>query len=144
MQDVHDTAGERLRSDRQRYTEGRRAIVTALAAADGPRRVDELIEACTGLAQSSAYRNLAVLERTGVIRRVVALDEFARYELAEDLTEHHHHLVCEVCGRIEDFTIPEPLEADLEHCLDSVAAEFGFDGVGHQLDLVGTCIRCRV
>lgn len=143
MRDVHDTAGERLRVDRQRYTEGRRAIVTALAAAEGPLRVDELLEACTGLAQSSAYRNLAVLERTGVIRRVVGLDEFARYELAEDLTEHHHHLVCEVCGRIEDFTIPEPLEADLEQCLDTVADDFGFHALSHQLDLVGTCARCR-
>jgi Fe2+ or Zn2+ uptake regulation protein len=143
MADVHATAGERLRLDKQRYTEGRRAIVAALVAADGPQRVDELLEACAGLAQSSAYRNLAVLERTGVIRRVVALDDFARYELAEDLTEHHHHLVCEVCGRIEDFTIPAPLEADLEDCLDSVASRFGFDGLSHQLDLVGVCDRCR-
>ncbi len=143
MADVHATAGERLRLDKQRYTEGRRAIVAALVGADGPMRVDELLETCAGLAQSSAYRNLAVLERTGVIRRVVALDDFARYELAEDLTEHHHHLVCEVCGRIEDFTIPEPLEADLEDCLDSVASRFGFDGLSHQLDLVGVCNRCR-
>lgn len=143
MRDVHETVGERLRLDKQRYTEGRRTIVTALAAADGPLKVDEVLEACAGLAQSSAYRNLAVLERTGVIRRVVALDDFARYELAEDLTEHHHHLVCEVCGRIEDFTIPDPLEADLEACLDAVATDFGFAGLSHQLDLVGTCARCR-
>lgn len=143
MLDLHATAGERLRAHDQRYTDGRRAIVAALGTAGAPLTINELLDACDGLAQSSAYRNLAVLERTGVVRRLTALDDFARYELAEDLTEHHHHLVCEVCGRIEDFTIPDPLEAELEECLDRVAVRFGFDGVAHELDLVGTCARCR-
>lgn len=143
MPDVHTTASERLAADNQRYTRGRREIITALVAAQGPVSINELLEACEGLVQSSAYRNLAALERTGVIRRVVALDDFTRYELAEALTEHHHHLVCAVCGRIEDFTMPDRLEADLEACLDAVADAHGFIGVEHALDLVGTCARCR-
>lgn len=143
MSDLHDTAGDRLRADNQRYTDGRRAIVDALAAAAGPMSITELLDACAGLAQSSAYRNLSVLERTGVIRRLVSLDDLTRFELAEELTEHHHHLICASCGRIEDFTMPEHLEADLERCLDSVASTYDFTGSSHQLDLVGTCARCR-
>ena len=50
------------------------------------------------------YRNLVVLEQAGVVRRVTSTDDFARYELAEDLTEHHHHLICSSCGTVDDFT----------------------------------------
>ena len=46
-----------------------------------------------------------MLEQAGVVHRVVATDEFTRYELAEDLTEHHHHLICSSCGAVADFTI---------------------------------------
>ncbi len=143
MWNPHDTAGQRLRADHQRYTSGRRVIVEALADSDGPLSIAEILDACSGLAQSSAYRNLAVLERAGVVRRFVTRDDFARYELAEELTEHHHHLVCEACGRVEDFTMPDTLESDLEACLSTVAAKYGFRGLDHQLDLMGTCARCR-
>ena len=72
----------------------RRALVDLLAEVDQPLTIPQLLERRRGLAQSSAYRNLAVLERAGVVHRIVTSDEFARYELAEDLTEHHHHLIC--------------------------------------------------
>ena len=67
-----------------------------------------------GLAQSSAYRNLAVLERAGVVHRIVTSDEFARYELAEDLTHHHHHLICSTCGGVTDFEVSDAVEHELE------------------------------
>ena len=63
----------------------------------------------TGLPQSSIYRNLSVLEQAGVVRRVITEDEFARYELTEAFTEHHHHLICSNCGKVEDVTIPGDL-----------------------------------
>src|SRR3712207_3394066 len=99
--DAHATASARLRADQQRYTPGRRALVDALAAADRPLTIPELLQADDRLALSSAYRNLTVLERAGVVRRLVTSDEHARFELAEDLTEHHHHLICATCGRID-------------------------------------------
>lgn len=143
MRDVHSEAELRLRADRQRYTGSRRRIVTTLADTDHPMSIPEVLSLCDGLAQSSAYRNLAVLERAGIVRRVVTRDEFARYELAEDLTEHHHHLVCDRCGRVEDFTIPDGVEAELDRCLTLIAERHGFRDAGHQLDLVGTCVNCR-
>ena len=68
-------------------------------------QIPQILEVDRSLAQSSAYRNLAVLERAGVVHRIVTTDEFARYELAEDLTEHHHHLICRSCGSVADFTL---------------------------------------
>jgi Fe2+ or Zn2+ uptake regulation protein len=141
--EVHDTAQTRLREADQRYTRNRRAIVAALAAASGPLTLPELLKAHRGLPQSSAYRNLALLEEAGVVRRVVSGGEFARYELAEDLTEHHHHFICSHCGAIEDFTLPADVEANVERALQRAARRSEFAGVHHQLDLVGMCARCQ-
>ena len=115
----------RLRAE-QRYTRARRALVDVLAAADPPLSLPQLLERGRSLAQSSAYRNLVVLERAGVVHRIVTADEFARYELAEDLTGHHHHLICTQCGDVRDFTVSSDVEADLGRALADVAAEHGF------------------
>ena len=66
-----------------------------------------------------------MLEQAGVVRRVITEEGIARYELAEDLTEHHHHLVCSNCGAVEDVTIP----ADLETTMDRRASTAG-NGAG--------------
>jgi len=141
--DVHDTAAARLRDADQRYTTNRRAIVAALAEAGGPVTLPELLAADRSLPQSSAYRNLAILEEAGVVRRVVGSGEFARYELAEDLTEHHHHLICTNCGKVVDYTMPDQLERAVRKATEAVAADNGYEISGHQLDLFGLCRDCK-
>jgi Fe2+ or Zn2+ uptake regulation protein len=140
--DLHATASTRLRTDGQRYTPRRRALVELLAEVDQPLTIPQLLERRREMAQSSVYRNLAVLERAGVVHRIVTTDEFARYELAEDLTEHHHHLICASCGDVTDFTVPADVERSLEAALSTVAERSGFQVRHHRLDLVGTCPRC--
>ncbi len=139
---LHDTAADRLRDDGQRYTAQRRSLVDLLAEVDQPLTIPQLLERQPGLAQSSAYRNLAVLERAGVVHRIVTTDEFARYELAEDLTHHHHHLICSTCGDVTDFEVSDAVEHDLEAALAKVAKRTGFQVRTHRLDLVGTCPGC--
>ena len=63
-----------------------------------------------------------MLERAGVVHRIVTADDFARYELAEDLTEHHHHLICSACGDVRDFTVSPELEGDLDRALAAASA----------------------
>jgi Fe2+ or Zn2+ uptake regulation protein len=141
--DLHTTAAQRLRADGQRYTTGRRALVTLLDDATRPLTIAELLDLDRSLAQSSAYRNLAVLERSGVVHRLVTTDEFARFELAEELTEHHHHLICSVCGSMEDFTVSPQLETSLEKAFEKASESAGFTTQYHRLDLVGLCPTCR-
>lgn len=140
--ELHEITAERLAADGQRYTTNRQAIVRILADSNRPLALTEVLAAGDGLAQSSVYRNLVVLEAAGVVRKVAATDEFARYELAEDLTEHHHHLLCSGCGAVEDFTLPSRVEQSVEAALTNVARRAGFRGSHHQLDLVGLCARC--
>ena len=141
--ELDQTISTRLREADQRYTSGRRALVAALTAAGRPLTAAEVVGA-GGLAQSSAYRNLAVLETCGVVLRVAGTDEFARFELAEDLTDHHHHhLICTGCGRVTDFTVSDDLERSLESAMDTVASSTGFAPDHHRLDLLGRCATCR-
>jgi len=140
--DVHDTADERLRRDGQRYTANRRVLIDALREADRPVTVLELIDGTPGMAQSSAYRNLSVLEEAGVVRRLVTADDTARYELAEDLTGHHHHLICERCGSVIDIDVPAELEDGVSAFSSLIADTHGFRIEHHRLDLIGVCPSC--
>jgi Fe2+ or Zn2+ uptake regulation protein len=140
--DVHAIVESRLRAVHQRYTPKRRALVDTLKRAGKPLAMTDMTSGRTAPPQSSAYRNLGVLEQAGVVRRVITEDEFARYELAEELTEHHHHLICSTCGKVQDVTVPAELEGTLDRTLDRLARKAGFANVDHRLDLIGTCKDC--
>ena len=139
---AHEVA-TRLAGVGQRLTGTRRAIVEALATAEKPLSIPEILDADTSLAQSSVYRNLSVLENAGAVTRVVTTDEWARFELSEELTGHHHHLVCSRCGAVDDVRIPDDVESDLDRALGILAARAGFELQHHRLDLVGVCSKCR-
>ena len=81
----------------------------------------EIREQRPDLAESSLYRNLVVLEQAGVVRRVVTHDEFARYELGEALSGHHHHLSCSRCGVVEDVAASPGLERSVAAAMAGAA-----------------------
>jgi Fe2+ or Zn2+ uptake regulation protein len=139
---VHDAAGALLRAADQFYTSGRRELVGLLAAVGRPVTIPELLDARPKLTQSSVYRNLAVLEQVGVVQKVVSSDDRARYELAEDLMGHHHHLICVSCGRVDDFVVSPRAERSVQALLEAAIGETGFQAAGHRLDVVGTCAEC--
>jgi Fur family transcriptional regulator, ferric uptake regulator len=139
---LHEVVRARLAEHQQRMTAGREQVVDVLAATDRPLTIPEILAARRGLAQSSVYRTLVVLEQAGVVHRVVTHDEFARYELAEDLTGHHHHLVCSNCGRVEDLPASDSIERSVAAAVAQAARRVGFRTQHHRLDLVGTCADC--
>ncbi|TML64019.1 MAG: transcriptional repressor [Actinobacteria bacterium] len=141
-EDLHAVATARLRRVDQRYTSGRRVLVEALVEAGRPVTTAELVASRRELPQSTTYRNLAVLEQAGVVRRVLGTDELARFEVAEDLTGHHHHLVCVSCGAVEDFEPPRRVEQTLADAVGRLRTRTGFRAEAHRLDLLGTCGSC--
>jgi len=143
MNDIlHDTVDEQLRRTRQRYTRGRRQLVELLEHAGRPVTIPELLELGAGQSQSSLYRNLAILEQCGTVHRMVSTDDISRYELAEELSEHHHHLVCSICGRLEDVVLPPQIERALSRAADEAKEQRDFEVDSHRLELVGTCPEC--
>lgn len=94
------------------------------------------------LTQSSMYRNMTDLETVGVVQKVIGTDDRTRYELAEELIGHHHHVICTKCGAVDDFVVPARTERALEAALTKAVAEAGFTVTGHRLDVVGLCAAC--
>ncbi|MEL6893555.1 MAG: transcriptional repressor [Actinomycetota bacterium] len=140
---LHDDVASLLRAGDHRYTTGRRRIVGALHAADGPVTIPEILELDGGLAQSSAYRNLTILEEVGAVTRIITHDDHARFELAEALTDHHHHhLICTNCGSVRDFELTPDTESTLERAFARAGRSAKFRIEGHRLDLLGTCATC--
>lgn len=134
----------RLAAHDTRYTAGRRAVVSALANAEGPRSAAELGEELgEDVPVSSLYRSLAVMADVGVLTPHFGTKGVTRYELAEWLTGHHHHLVCTECGAVEDVRLAPELEAALEGIVSVVAARDGFASSDHLLEIAGRCARCR-
>jgi Fur family transcriptional regulator, ferric uptake regulator len=140
---LHQQVLDRLSEAEQMYTRGRRTIVETLAAAAGtPVTLAELLTRAPGLTQSSTYRNLAMMEEAGVVRRLANGTDFAYFELAEDLTEHHHHIICRQCGLIRDITLDKKLERTLDATFDKLATEAGFHSAHHEIDIYGICANC--
>ena len=141
--DMHGVVERRLRLIDQRYTSGRRAIVDLLVSAGHPVSIGDIAERLPALPRSSAYRHLTDLHAAGLVRRVTASDEFTRFELAEDLTEHHHHLLCVNCGKVIDVTLPASFEQQASDAISKLADAEGFQAHSHQLDVLGLCADCR-
>src|SRR5215475_3099031 len=130
--DLHGVAERRLRR-----------IVELLLSAGHPVSIGDIAERLPDLPRSSAYRHLTDLQAAGLIRRVAASDEFTRFELAEDLTEHHHHLLCVNCGKVTDVTPPAGFEYQVAGAITDIAAAAGFQAHSHRLDVLGLCATCQ-
>ena len=92
---------------------------------------------------SSLYRTLAVLEEARVLAKEHDAAGVARYELAESLLGHHHHLVCVSCGEVRDVGIDPPTEDTVARLVEDIARRAGYRATGHRIDIEGTCASCR-
>lgn len=140
---LHALVCARLRRVDQRYTTGRQAIVELLLRTGQPVSIADIVEALPALPRSSAYRHLTDLQSAGVVRRVAASDEFSRFELDENLTAHHHHLLCTSCGRVTDITPSRAVEHTVSTHLNELAAAEDFEPHSHRIDVLGVCAACR-
>jgi Fur family ferric uptake transcriptional regulator len=84
---------------------------------------------------ASVYRTLDQLSRDGFLQRIELGDGTTRYEPAHE--EHHHHVVCETCGKVEAFA-----DDGLEQALQQVETRTGFAIAGHDVVLRGSCGDC--
>ena len=139
---THEHVAKRLHAVNQRYTPPRRSIIEALITAQRPLTVAELLGRLSNVPQSSAYRSLAAFVDAQVLVRLAGADGEGRFELAEDLTgHHHHHLVCSSCGAVADIEPSSRLERALADAADA-ARDLGYVVTGHRFDLMGTCPTC--
>lgn len=142
--EIDETIREYL-SDRDiRYTGGRRAVVRALQIAGGPQSAAELHQLLRhAIPLSSLYRSLATLEEAGLLSLHRGQGKVARYELAEWLSGHHHHVVCLECGVVGDFQLEVQAEEQLLDLVANAGRQAGYQVRGHSLEVEGLCRSCR-
>lgn len=140
--DLHEAVRRHLAERHIRYTSGRQTVINALVKVDGPESAAELHDRMR-VPLSSLYRNLTVLDEAGVLERHHDADGLARYELAEWLGGHHHHLVCVDCGAVADVELADAAESALDELARKAAKRSGYRVTGHNLEIEGVCPSCR-
>jgi Fur family ferric uptake transcriptional regulator len=134
---------ERLTAVGARFTAARRAVLEELLRSGGPRSAAEVHEDLRrSIPLSSLYRSLAVLEEAGVLIPHHGSRGVTRYEPAEWLSGHHHHLRCTDCGRVEDVAVSSSDERRMESLVGAIAGRAGFRPGAHTLEIEGLCDRC--
>jgi Fur family ferric uptake transcriptional regulator len=134
---VHATlarAGLRRGGARERIIEllaGERCALSAVEMEDALRARGERI------GRASIYRVLELLVEHGLVERVTVGQDLARFERILPSGEHHHHLVCDRCGRLVAFDDP-----GLEHAIDRVSERLGVRVEHHEVVLRGACEDC--
>lgn len=119
-------------------TKSRAQVFSALAEAEIPLSMNELIGKCQNVDRVSIYRIIAVFERLEIVHRV-QLGWKYKLELGDSFHAHHHHMTCLTCSRIIKFD--EPLFLDKE--LKLIAANKNFILQQHTLELRGICDDCK-
>lgn len=86
------------------------------------------------IALATVYRVLTQFEHAGILKRHHFEADRAVYEYNEG--EHHDHIVCIHCGRVEEFFDPE-----IERRQDEIARQRGFAIQNHALYIYGACLK---
>jgi Fur family ferric uptake transcriptional regulator len=93
-----------------------------------------LLEDRSDIGLATVYRVLTQFEQAGILCRNHFESGKAMYELNEG--QHHDHLVCLDCGKVEEF-----YDAEIEKRQNDVATAKGFSISDHALSLYARCNR---
>ena len=114
---------------------GQSCALSALEIEDGLRRGRR---GQGPVGRASIYRVLELLSAHDLVNRLDLGDGIARYEPSHPAGEHHHHhLVCEQCGKLVAFDDP-----GLERAIDNLSDRLGVRVESHEVLLRGACEQC--
>lgn len=131
-----ERASQQLSRAGYRSGGARRQVVELLAGEGCALTALEIDRRLDSVGRASVYRTLEQLEQLRLVQRVEIGGDAAGYERI-DPDEHHHHLVCERCGRLTPFS-----SGDLEEAIEAIGRRAGFQIEAHDVVLRGTCEHC--
>jgi Fur family ferric uptake transcriptional regulator len=130
-----------LRSRGHRDGGARRAVIELLGGERCCLTAQEIFDRLRGEGRrvgiASVYRALDQLSREGFLQRVDLGSGTSRFEPIHSDGEHHHHLVCDDCGKVEAFA-----DDELERALRKVEGQTGYSVAAHDVVLRGVCDTC--
>jgi len=131
-----------LRTNNLKYTKQRELILEIIYNNDGhftPEDIYNLIKQTyptVKLGIATVYRTLTLLEESGIVSSISFGVQGKKYEFG--LTEHHDHLVCMECGKIEEF-----IDDTIEKRQEEIAKKHNFEMRDHIMKIVGICQACQ-
>jgi len=96
----------------------------------------QLIANAEEIGLATVYRVLTQFETAGLVTRHNFEEGRSVFELAGN--DHHDHLVCVKCGRVEEFS-----DAEIEALQQKTAERLGYELTDHNLNMYGLCPRCQ-
>ena len=136
-----DATLETLQRKGLRNGGARRAVIDLLAEQDCCLTAQEIFDRLRASGRqvgiASVYRVLDLLTSEGLVQRIELGSGIARYEPVHSGGEHHHHLVCDHCGRLVAFDDPA-----LERAINRVSERLGVRVEHHDVTLRGACADC--
>lgn len=95
-----------------------------------------LLESGDDIGLATVYRVLTQFETAGLVKRHNFEGNHAVFEIAHG--EHHDHLVCVKCGRVDEF-----IDEIIEKRQEEIARQSGFKITDHSLTIYGICKSCH-
>jgi Fur family ferric uptake transcriptional regulator len=136
-----EEAAQALTAAGYRRGGARRAILELLdeqpCALSAVEIEEQLASRTREVSRASIYRVMEELEAISLVQRVEVGRGVVRYEPARHGPGHHHHLVCDRCGRISPFT-DEGLERAIRRVSDTLPLQVS----EHEVVIRGACERC--
>ena len=130
-----------LKKEGLRYTQQRQSIWNEMCATDEHRDAEEIYLSLRNegmsVSRATVYRTIDVLVKNNLVRKLELGDGRARYEHKMDL-EHHDHLICVQCGKIEEF-----MDETIEEIQETIVNDLGFKLIRHIHQLFVICNNCR-
>ena len=95
-----------------------------------------LLESNEDIGLATVYRVLTQFEQAGLVARHHFEGGHSVFEL--DQGEHHDHMLCVKCGRVEEF-----VDDIIEERQKAIAAKVGYKITDHSLYIYGVCPACQ-
>ena len=136
------SAKDEIRASGKRMTRTRLAVLSVLESTKYPLSPAELYARLkkqnVAIDPVTVYRNLSALKSIGLVRQIqLHQEEQYRYEMKEG-REHHHHIRCKSCGKIEDLLL-----CPLKKLTSMIQRETRFLVGDHSLEFSGWCPKCQ-
>jgi Fur family ferric uptake transcriptional regulator len=129
-----------LQENGYRLTSPRMLVIEALHNAEGHISAKEIYEQLHSRYPysniSTVYRTLELLKKFDLVTETDFGDGCVRYHVAEK--GHHHHLVCNTCGKIIDLD-----ESALYPLREVLSRDYGFEANLRHLAISGECSECH-
>jgi len=127
------------RTGEQKLTPQRDAVLQVILAREDHPTANEIFEAARQrlptISYATVYNSLRYLKEAGLVHEIKFGDSASRYDRE---TDRHDHAICNSCGKLVDFDLPQTAEL-----MQAAARKSRFKPESVHLTLRGLCVDCR-